>query len=184
MFLFLEVNIFTFSFSERSKWIPVYRYALQTLDFTLFAAAMELYPVKSRNNASDDDLLANQMTSGRLSPGHDLGYHTLVTRSPTPNTTDTVVIDEDYRSVLLFKRQQQQAASWSESGCSSPRSSFLQRGAGLETIEDTERLVATFKVIHLFVYIRHERWPNKLPKHRDVIEGVIYTSSIRCIPLI
>lgn len=160
IFSFREAKFFTSSFSEHSKWIPVYRYALQTLAFTLFAAAMELYPVKSRNNASDDDLLANQMTSGRLSPGHDLGYHTLVTRSPTPNTTDTVVIDEDYRSVLLFKRQQQQAASWSESGCSSPRSSFLQRGAGLETIEDTERLVATFKVIHLCFYnTRHVWWP-------------------------
>lgn len=115
---------------------------------------MELYPGRSRSNASDDDLLADQMTSGRLSPGHDLGYHTLVTRSPTPNAAETtVVIDEDYRSVLLFKRQQQQAASWSESGCSSPRSSFLQRGAALETIEDTERLVATFKVkFLLFVY--------------------------------
>lgn len=135
------------SFADNSKCIPLHRYALRTLALPPLAAAMELYPGRCRSNVPDDDLLADQMTSGRLSPGHDLGYHTLVTRSPTPNTTDAVVIDEDYRSVLLFKRQQQQqAASWSESGCSSPRSSFLQRGAGLETIEDTERLVATFKV--------------------------------------
>lgn len=116
---------------------------------------MALYPGRSRSNVSDDDLLADQMTSGRLSPGHDLGYHTLVTRSPTPNAAETVVIDEDYRSVLLFKRQQQQAASWSESGCSSPRSSFLQRGAGLEIIEDTERLVATFKVGYISKYLKN-----------------------------
>ncbi|XP_015908981.1 F-box/LRR-repeat protein 7 [Parasteatoda tepidariorum] len=125
---------------------------------------MALYPDKPLdthprcNGAVQDDgpLLGGlqHMTlcaSGRLSPGHDLGYHTLNTTVSADETLSPERLDRSLLPPAVFEKQTTPSC-WNFRGCPSPflhREEFsVKTGLPSETTPrsaDTERLVATFK---------------------------------------